>query len=71
MSVVTLAEVLRDGGYHTYMGGKWHLGHEPNQLPHARGFERSFSMLQGGASHWGDMIGIQTPTQEVAKYSMN
>lgn len=69
--VVSLAEVLHDGGYHTYMGGKWHLGHEPDHFPHARGFERSFSMLQGGASHWGDMTGIQTPSQEVAKYSMN
>ena len=27
--VVSLAEVLRAGGYHTYMAGKWHLGHEP------------------------------------------
>jgi arylsulfatase A-like enzyme len=69
--VVTLAEVLHDGGYHTYMGGKWHLGHEPDQVPHSRGYERSFSMLQGGASHWSDMIGIQTPSQEAAKYSMN
>ncbi len=69
--VVTLAEVLRDGGYHTYMAGKWHLGDEPEHLPHARGFESSFSMLQGGASHWSDMTGIQTPSQEVAKYSMN
>ena len=69
--VVSLAELLRDNGYHTYMGGKWHLGHEPEQFPHARGFERSFSMLQGGASHWNDMVGLQTPSQEIAKYSMN
>jgi arylsulfatase len=26
--VASLAEVLRTGGYHTYMAGKWHLGHE-------------------------------------------
>jgi len=69
--VVTLAEVLRAGGYHTYMAGKWHLGDEPQHFPHARGFERSFSLLQGGASHWSDMAGLQTPSQEVAKYSMN
>ncbi len=69
--VVTLAEVLRDGGYHTYMAGKWHLGDEPEHFPHARGFERSFSMLQGGASHWNDMAGLQAETQPVAKYVMD
>ena len=69
--VVTLAEVLRDSGYHTYMAGKWHLGDEPEHLPAARGFERSFSMLQGGASHWNDMAGLQATIQPVAKYSMD
>jgi len=70
--VVTLAEVLRDGGYHTYMAGKWHLGDDgPEYFPHARGFERSFSMLQGGASHWSDMAGLQAETQPVAKYAMD
>ena len=38
--VVSLAEVFRDGGYDTYMAGKWHLGHEPEHFPHARGFDR-------------------------------
>jgi len=36
--VVSLAEVLRAGGYHTYMAGKWHLGRAPEQFPYARGF---------------------------------
>jgi len=66
--VVTLAEVLRDGGYHTYMSGKWHLGEEPEHLPVARGFDKSFSMLYGGASYWNDMSGILAVEQEVAKY---
>ncbi|MGI9430057.1 MAG: arylsulfatase [Bythopirellula sp.] len=68
--VVSIAEVLRDGGYHTYMAGKWHLGHEPGTLPADRGFERSFSMLVGGASHWADMYGI-LPRDDPAKYSRN
>lgn len=69
--VVTLAEVLRDGGYHTYMSGKWHLGEEPDQFPAARGFDDSFSMLYGGASYWNDMTGILAVEQEVAKYVRN
>ncbi len=56
--VVSLAEVLRQGGYHTYMAGKWHLGHGPESIPHARGFEHSFSMLNGGSSYWDDMTGL-------------
>ncbi len=68
--VASLAEVLRDGGYHTYMAGKWHLGHEEGSLPFDRGFEKSFSMLVGGASHWSDMRGI-LPRDDPAAYSMN
>jgi arylsulfatase len=52
--VVTVASLLRDGGYHTYMAGKWHLGYEPDQIPRARGFERDFSLIAGGASHFSD-----------------
>ena len=68
--VVSLAEVLQDNGYHTYMAGKWHLGHEPELYPHARGFERTFCLLYGGASHWNDMFGlmeVETP----AYFTMN
>ena len=66
--VASLAEVLRAGGYHTYMAGKWHLGKEPDYWPHARGFERSFSMLFGGASYWSDMFGMMAVHEEIADY---
>ena len=52
--VVTIASLLRDAGYHTYMSGKWHLGEEIEHDPYNRGFEKSFTLLQGGASHFGD-----------------
>jgi arylsulfatase len=50
--VVTLPQLLKDAGYHTYMVGKWHLGKAPHQIPAARGFERDFSMLDGAGSYW-------------------
>jgi len=55
--VVTIAELLRDAGYHTYMTGKWHLGHDEND-PAARGFEKTFALLNGAASHWADQAAI-------------
>jgi arylsulfatase len=56
--VVTLAEMLRDVGYHTSMAGKWHLGHDARNLPGGRGFERSFALLNGAASHWADQTAL-------------
>jgi arylsulfatase A-like enzyme len=57
--VVTVASLLRDNGYHTYMAGKWHLGLKPDQIPHARGFERDFSLLVGGGSHFDDQWNLE------------
>jgi arylsulfatase len=50
--VVTLPQLLKEAGYHTYMVGKWHLGKAPDQIPAARGFERDFSLLDGAGSYW-------------------
>ncbi len=68
--VVSLAEILRSAGYHTYMAGKWHLGHEPGQYPCDRGFDRAFSLLYGGASHFGDRFGLME-SESPAKYTRN
>lgn len=68
--VASMAEVLRDAGYNTYMAGKWHLGHETGKLPFDRGFDATYSMLVGGASHWGDRLGL-LPDDDPAAYSSN
>lgn len=49
---LSLAEILKDNGYHTYMAGKWHLGLTEEYSPKARGFEKSFALLQGLDLHF-------------------
>jgi arylsulfatase len=51
-TVMTLPQLLREAGYHTYMVGKWHMGKSPDKIPAARGFERDFSLLDGAGSYW-------------------
>ncbi len=48
---LTLAEVLGEAGYHTYMAGKWHQGyHTPDRWPKQRGFERFYGIISGASS---------------------
>ena len=49
-SIVTFPDLLQQAGYRTVMAGKWHLGMSEAQSPAARGFNRSFAMLHGGAA---------------------
>ena len=51
--VASIAEMLHQGGYRTLMSGKWHLGLTEEQGPAARGFERSYALLQGLGNHFG------------------
>jgi len=46
-SEVTLAETLRDAGYHTVHIGKWHLGRSGGMAPHDQGFDESLLMASG------------------------
>ena len=40
----TTADVLKARGYQTMCVGKWHLGHTPQYLPTARGFDHYFGI---------------------------
>lgn len=44
---VTIAEVLKENGYHTSLVGKWHLGHRSQNLPNAQGFDHFFGHQRG------------------------
>ena len=48
----TLAEMLKQKDYYTFMVGKWHLGFEANQNPKARGFDQSYALLDGFDLHF-------------------
>ena len=54
---VTVATLLEESGYNTYLSGKWHLGHEDGFLPDDRGFGESYGILAGGSNHFNrDMM---------------
>jgi len=56
--IVTIPAMLRDGGYHTYMAGKWHLGKEHESNPHQKGFEHSFVLLEGAGNHYNNQSAL-------------
>jgi len=57
---ITLAEILQQNGYSTYMVGKWHLTNSEHRSrigpfdswPTGRGFERYWGFLDGETSQW-------------------
>lgn len=55
--VVTIANLMQDAGYHTYMTGKWHMGSKDGYRPAQRGFEESYALMGGGYLHyqWDEM----------------
>jgi arylsulfatase/uncharacterized sulfatase len=50
--VVTVASLLQDSGYRTYVTGKWNLGSEPYNLPNRRGFDKSIIQGDTGSDNW-------------------
>lgn len=53
---VTIAEVLREHGYSTYMSGKWHISSELNtpsdSWPKQRGFDNFYGTIIGAGSFY-------------------
>ena len=82
--VLAMPQLLRDGGYHTYMAGKWHLATQPTQpsamtggvpwvyraasFPNAKGFEHAFAELAGAGSHFAPVPGLPITADLLSRY---
>ncbi|MGX1928015.1 arylsulfatase [Flagellimonas sp. 2504JD4-2] len=51
---ITIAEMLKQGGYQTGVFGKWHLGDNYPSRPNDQGFDESLIHLSGGMGQVGD-----------------
>lgn len=56
---ITVAEVLKDRGYHTVHIGKWHLGNAAPFRPNDQGFDESLDMASGMFLPAGDPRGVE------------
>jgi arylsulfatase len=66
--VISLAEVLQNKGYHSYIAGKWHLGHHKKDYPRSKGFEKSFVFLGGGSGHFSNAFALGPGEEPVSFY---
>ena len=59
-SCVTIAEVLQQAGYDTYMSGKWHVTNytspegPKDNWPMQRGFEKFYGIIKGGGNYYDE-----------------
>jgi arylsulfatase len=68
--VVPIAKLLSVAGYHTCWAGKSHMGYDKAQWPVSMGFERDFTLLQGGSSNWSDMM-YPNPAHPHLNFTLN
>jgi arylsulfatase A-like enzyme len=51
-SEVSIAKLLKQGGYATALFGKWHLGYKPEFGPNAHGFDEFFGILDWSVDYY-------------------
>ncbi len=60
-NAVTMAEVLGDNGYSTFICGKWHLGSQSEHWPLKRGFQKEYSSPKGGGFYFYPPVSYDRP----------
>lgn len=59
----TIASALRDGGYQTFLSGKWHLRGQgnPDCIPTKHGFDEFYGHFKAYASFWRSDLYVRLP----------
>ncbi len=69
-NAVTIAEVLQQDGYDTYMSGKWHVGEDSLDWPLNRGFDKYFGLISGANSYFEILHGRKMVSQNTLYASL-
>ena len=70
--VLSFPRLLQEAGYFTCIAGKWHIGKTARSNADRQGFDQSWVMLDGAASHWSSVgLGLGGYEKEVAEYTEN
>lgn len=64
-NVATIAELLQQANYSTYLSGKWHVGEKPDHWPLKRGFDHYFGLISGASSYY-EVIKDQPRVRQMA-----
>ena len=66
---VTVATLLKQVGYRTYMSGKWHLrgAGNPNCIPTNRGFDEFYGHFKAYASYYRPELFVRLPSDRRAR----
>ena len=60
---VTIAEMMKAGGYATGHIGKWHLGYTPETMPNGQGYDYSFGHMGGCIDNYSHFFYWQGPNR--------
>ena len=61
-NTVTIAEVLKENGYKTFLSGKWHVGNDSLHWPNQRGFDEFYGFTGGASSFFSHIPFSDEPT---------
>jgi len=70
-SEITIAEMLKEKGYHTGIIGKWHLGHQREFLPLQHGFDEYFGLPYSNDMWPVDYDGIPVAVKDTSSPKMH